>query len=177
MEDNELKLRLAEYLDEHFNPKNSSESRSFGRSCMLGSLGSIGSIGTLHCTVPKIDFNAIFDKTKSETFSEMLSRLVEESGEKTSEIYTRANVDRQLFSKIKKNAYYKPAKDTVVAFALALKLDLDKAKNFFAAAGYTLTTASKRDVIISFFIENEIFDTGKLNDCLHEYDEPALFGR
>ena len=105
-----------------------------------------------------------------------MTRLVEESGEKNSAIYNRAQIDRQLFSRIKKNKNYQPGKDTAVALALALKLDFDKAKDFLASAGFTLTK-SKRDLIISFFIENKIFDVAELNDYLYEYNQPVLFGR
>ena len=124
----------------------------------------------------KINFKKIFEENEAETFSEMMTRLVEESGEKNSAIYNRAQIDRQLFSRIKKNKNYQPGKDTAVALALALKLDFDKAKDFLAAAGFTLTK-SKRDLIISFFIENKIFDVAELNDYLYEYNQPVLFGR
>ena len=124
----------------------------------------------------KINFEKIFEKEEGETFSEMMTRLVEESGEKNSVVYNRAQIDRQLFSRIKRNKNYQPSKDTAVALALALKLDFDKAKDFLATAGYTLTK-SKRDLIISFFMENKIFDTALLNDYLYEYNQPVLFGR
>ena len=124
----------------------------------------------------KFNFKKIFEENEGETFSEMMTRLVAESGEKNSAVYNRAQIDRQLFSRIKKNKNYQPSKDTAVALALALKLDFDKAKDFLAAAGYALTK-SKRDLIISFFIENKIFDVGELNDYLYEYDQPVLLGR
>ena len=124
----------------------------------------------------KINFEKIFEKEEGETFSEMMTRLVQESGEKNSTVYNRAQIDRQLFSRIKKNKNYQPSKDTAVALALGLKLDFDKAKDFLAAAGYTLTK-SKRDLIITFFIENKIFDTALLNDYLYEYDQPVLLDR
>ena len=124
----------------------------------------------------KINFDKIFAENEGETFSEMLMRLVKESGEKNSAIYNRAQVDRQLFSRIKKNKNYKPRKDTAIAFALALKLDFERAKELLAVAGYALTR-SKRDLIIKFFIEQEIFDTALLNDYLHEYTQTILFGR
>lgn len=129
-----------------------------------------------YCLARKIDFDKIFERNKGETFSEMMTRLVEESGEKNSAVYNRAQIDRQLFSRIKKNKDYQPSKDTAVALALALKLKFDKAKDFLASAGYTLTK-SKRDLIISFFIENELFDTNLLNDYLYEYNQPILFSR
>jgi len=124
----------------------------------------------------KINFDKIFEDNVGETFSEMMTRLVEESGEKNSTVYNRAQIDRQLFSRIKKNKNYQPSKDTAVALAIALKLDFDKAKEFLATAGYTLSK-SKRDLIITFFIENKIFDTALLNDYLYEYEQPVLFGR
>lgn len=124
----------------------------------------------------KINFDTIFENNEGETFSEMMTRLVEESGEKISAVYNRAQIDRQLFSKIKNTKDYQPSKDTAVALALALKLDFDKAKDFLASAGYAFTK-SKRDLIISFFIENKIFDTALLNDYLHEYNQPVLFNR
>ena len=128
------------------------------------------------CYYLKINFEKIFAENKGETFSEMLMRLISESGEKNSAVYKRAQIDRQHFSKIKHKKNYQPSKDTAVAFALALKLDVDKAKDFLAAAGYTLSK-SKRDLIISFFIENKIFDTALLNDYLHEYKQTLLFSR
>ncbi|MBQ3335821.1 MAG: hypothetical protein IJG80_00270 [Selenomonadaceae bacterium] len=124
----------------------------------------------------KADFEKFFEEKEGETFSEMMMRLVEESGEKNSAVYKRAQIDRRLFSRIKLNKNYQPSKDTAVALALALKLNVDTAKNFLAAAGYTLTK-SKRDLIITFFIENEIFDTALLNDYLYEYKQPILFSR
>ena len=126
----------------------------------------------------EVDFLKLYAqaKTGGETFSEMLLRLIKESGEKNSAIYNRAQVDRQLFSRIKKNKNYKPRKDTAIAFALALKLDFERAKELLAVAGYVLTR-SKRDLIIKFFIEQEIFDTVLLNDYLHEYKQTILFGR
>ena len=179
----EVKRRLAAYLAEK-------TAAAPSRSIILGkivnlampmSAGALGAVASV--SAPAMLANAfarrLFEKVAKndgETFSEMLLRLVKESGEKNSASYTRANIDRQLFSKIKKNKDYQPGKDTVVALALALKLDFDKAKDFLAAAGYALTN-STRDLIISFFMENKIFDTFLLDDCLAEYKQACLFGR
>lgn len=124
----------------------------------------------------RTDLEDIFAKNKGETFSEMMTRLVEESGEKNSAVYYRAQIDRQLFSRIRNNKEYQPSKDTAVALAIALKLDMAKAKEFLASAGYTLSK-SKRDLIIAFFIENKIFDTNQLNECLYDYNQPILHNR
>ncbi len=179
--DNDIKQKLDAYLAENF-IEVASASTLIKVTSLAGSVkipcAAIGCVGAFGLTGNLA--GKLFDKLKKdadETFSEMLTRLVAESGEKNSAIYNRAQIDRQLFSRIKNNKYYQPSKDTAVALALALKLDFVKAKNFLAAAGYALTNSSKRDMIIAFFLENKIFDTMLLNDCLYEYEQPVLFGR
>ncbi|MBR0261634.1 MAG: hypothetical protein IJQ85_07545 [Selenomonadaceae bacterium] len=170
MDNNGIKQRLDAYIAENF-----LEEKKIPANDAYKCYESFAFGGSHFCR--KINFDKIFEKNKDETFSEKMTRLVEESGEKNSVIYKRAQIDRQLFSRIKKNKDYQPSKDTAVALALALKLNLSKAKDFLASAGYALTNSSKRDVIISFFLENEIFDTDLLNDYLYEYKQPVLFGR
>ncbi len=123
-----------------------------------------------------IDFEDLHEETKGETFSEMLMRLIEESGEKNSAIYTRANIDRRHFSKIAKHKDYKPSKQTVLAFALALKLDFDQTQKLLAAAGYILNKSILSDLIVSFFIEYKIFDVDSANQALYKYNQPLLGG-
>ena len=169
MDNQELRQKLEAYLAENLFEEETAE-------CFAEEVSASYGASAYFCLKTKIDFDKIFEDNESETFSEMMMRLVEESGEKNSAVYNRAQIDRQLFSKIKKNKDYQPSKDTAVALAFALKLDFDKAKDFLASAGYTLTK-SKRDLIISFFIENKIFDTNLLNDYLYEYNQPLLLGR
>ena len=117
------------------------------------------------------------EEESNETFSEMLLRLIKESGKKPSQIYNAADVQRQIYKRIKDNKDYKPSKDTVITFAIALKLDLPTTKKFLETAGFALSKAVKRDVIISCFIENKIFSVIKLNEILHEYGQNVLFKR
>ena len=154
MDNQELKQKLEAYLAENFLEE--------VEECFAEEFPNVYAASASYCLAQEIDFDKIFEKNKGETFSEMMTRLVDESGEKNSAVYNRAQIDRQLFSRIKKNKDYQPSKDTAVALALALKLDITKAKDFLASAGYTLTK-SKRDLIITFFIENKIFDTSLLS--------------
>ncbi len=126
----------------------------------------------------EVDFLKLYSQAKNglETFSEMLMRLIEESGEKNSVIYKRANIDRRHFSKITNHIDYQPSKQTVLAFAIALKLNFENTKSLLAVAGFSLTKSNLADVIVSFFIEYKIFDVDLVNQILYKYNQPLLGG-
>ncbi len=109
-----------------------------------------------------------------ETWQESLFRLIDEKGYKDTEVYKRANIDRKLFSKIRSNVDYQPKKITAVAFALALKLSLDETKDFLARAGYALSPGSRFDLIIEYFIGQEVYETYTINLALFEHKQPLL---
>lgn len=107
-------------------------------------------------------------------FAETLLNLIDQTGKKDSEIYNRANVSRQHFSKIRNNPDYRPTKPTAVAFAIALELDLEQTKDLIGRAGYALTNSSKFDVIIRFFIESGNYNMMDINTALFEFDQALL---
>lgn len=143
-------------------------------------LGKFPVSGDLPCTMradpSMIDFIKLRAEKSAETFSEMLMRLIRESGENNSVIYKRANIDRRHFSKILNHKDYQPSKQTVLAFAIALCLDFGTTNELLASAGFTLTTANLADVIVSFFIECQNFDLFTVNEALHKYKQPLLGG-
>ena len=108
------------------------------------------------------------------TFAETLFKYIDDKGLSDPEVYKRANLDRKLFSKIRKNKNYKPSKNTALALAIALKLNLDETKDFIGKAGYALTHSSKMDIIVEFFIKQNNYDIFELNDVLFYYEEPLL---
>ena len=109
-------------------------------------------------------------------FSETLLRLIDKTGKKDSEIYKKANLSKQHFSKLRNNPDYKPTKQTAIALAIALELDLEQTKDLIGRAGYALTNSSKFDLIICYFIEQRKYNIVEINLALYEFDQSLLGG-
>lgn len=107
-------------------------------------------------------------------FTETLLKLIDRSGKKDSEVYKRANISKQHFSKIRSNLSYRPTKATAVAFAIALELNLEQTNDLIGRAGYTLTNSSRFDVIIQYFIREKNYNMFDINMTLFKYDEMTL---
>ncbi len=125
---------------------------------------------------PKTKQRRLEDVVKNidDTFSEMLLRLIDESGMKDPEVYKKANVTKQTFSKIRNNIAYNPTKPTVLAFAIALELSLDDTTDLLKRAGFALSKSHRFDIIISYFIEIENYNIFEINEALFAYDENLL---
>ena len=109
-----------------------------------------------------------------ETFQEKLLRLIDERGLTDAQVYKKANLDRKLFSKIRKNKEYHPSKATALAFAVALGLNLDETADLLGRAGFALSPSSRFDLIVSFCIEHEMDNIMDVNAILFEYEQPLL---
>ena len=110
----------------------------------------------------------------SDTFQQYLLFLMDEKGLSPTEVYKRAIITKQLFSKIKVNSNYHPDKATAMRLCVGAKLNIDETKDLLARAGYALSPCDKRDIIFSFFIENNVYDMIEIDIVLQEHGLPCF---
>ena len=107
-------------------------------------------------------------------FTTTLLALIDHKGMQDTEVYKRAHISRQLFSRIRSDANYRPAKETVLALAVGLQLNPEEARDLLERAGFALSRSSKRDVIVEYFLEKGIYNIMDINAALHEFDQALL---
>jgi len=162
------------YIDEHMLPR---------RNRILENCDDLGYNDVFSESISDKNMAPVKPKKKSlddvishldETFSETLLRIIDERGLKDPEVYKKANVTKQTFSKIRNNSHYNPTKQTVLAFAIALQLNLDEAKDLLLKSGYALSNSNRFDLIMGFFFESKNYNIYEINAVLFEYDQNLL---
>ena len=113
-------------------------------------------------------------RQRDDTFPVLLMKLMDQKGMDDVVCYKKANVSKNTYWKIRTQASYKPSKPTVLAFAIALELNMEETEALLKSAGFALSGSSIFDRIIQFFIENEDYDIFEINAALYQYDQQTL---
>lgn len=86
----------------------------------------------------------------------------------TVECYTRANVDRKLFSKIMTHEGYVPRKEIALALILTLRPSPCERDELLRSLGYSLSESNEYDLIVRYCSEHGIFNIDEINGYLYK---------
>ena len=136
------------------------------------------------CPMPEIAFEKseacpssleeLLRSQRESSFTEYLLDLLRERGGKDSEVYKRAEISRQLFSKILNRTDYQPTKSTAIQLAIGLQLDLAQTQKLLGKAGFALTRSSRADLVVQYCIQRKIYSVTFINEALWDLGLPPL---
>ena len=117
---------------------------------------------------------AAWIEQQDDSFAVLLLKLIEQKGMTDVQCYKKANVTKGTFWKINNDPKYRPSKATVIAFAIALELDMQETENLLRTVGFSLSNSNTFDKIIQFYILNGTYDIFEINAALFRYDQACL---
>ena len=120
------------------------------------------------------DITKYLNQNKSLSFNQLLFSYIDRSGLTDAEVYKKVYIDRKLFSKIRCDENYIPRKNNIIKLGIALSLNKTELSLLLNSAGYSLSTTNNFDLIISFCVENGIYDIDVINDYLYNFGGTVL---
>ncbi len=104
------------------------------------------------------------------SFSQVFLDIVAEKDLSSIEVYTKAHIDRRLYSKMKTDYCYRPNKNTAIKLCFALDLSFEEAEVLLKKAGFALMKWDPFDLAIAYCFQHGITDIDIVNEILTELD-------
>ncbi len=118
--------------------------------------------------------------SKSDGFVEKLLHYINLKNMTNAQVYNKAGIKPDCFSKIISGKTKRAEKNTVISLIFALQLNLEEAEDLLASAQYALLDDNKSDIIIRFCLENstpkDYCTIDDVNKALAAYNVPLIGG-
>ena len=133
------------------------------------------SLSGICCSHYSVLPNAIIEAIASKKSDKLaiykkLCKYCEERNIKPSTLYKQAGVSRNTWSKLglAEETGYVPSKNTLLQFAIALKLPLNETQELLKLGGYAFSPDDDFDIIVAACIEYGYYDIDSINDILYD---------
>lgn len=110
----------------------------------------------------------IRDISRKHTFAKTLRAILPKYKETAESVGEKLDIEPRIWKKIAKGKLY-PEKCTVLATALVCGLRASDLQSLINVCGFSLDKASVRDVVVSYLVEQKIFNAEMRDRCLSEY--------
>ncbi|RFU68562.1 hypothetical protein [Bacillus sp. V59.32b] len=130
----------------------------------------------IHQDIHNLELEDFIKTNRKPSLKEVLFSFIDQTGASDPEIYNKVGIDRKLFSKIRTNPNYRPGKNTIIALALALELNIEEADTLLSSAGYSLSDSDTYDLVIQFCLEKKIYTIHDVNQALDYFSLKPLIG-
>ena len=91
---------------------------------------------------------------------------------KESQVYLKGNIDRRVYSNLKKaDKYFRPYKSTALSFCIALELTISEAEELLNLAGYRFEATNLTDQVVKCCLEMGIYSADEVNGYINEFAE------
>lgn len=159
--DNDKLLKIKQYIEVNYTPglKEKVKCKNSTGICASESYGLYEDLPNLKRRVQ----NNLDDTWQTALFDIIDHKLLD-----AVEVYKRACLTKQTFSKIRNDPEYHPDKDTAVRLCIGLKLNIDESLDLLSKAGYTLSKSIERDLVVMYFIENKEYDIIAIDTVFEE---------
>lgn len=105
---------------------------------------------------------------KKKTFARLLPEILARCGETKESAGEKLTIERLYWTKLVKGKLY-PEKGTVIALALACRMQLEDLGTLLRACEFSFDHTNVRDVVVEYMLVQKIFNPDMVDACLREY--------
>lgn len=157
---------INKYLKENYMPLPKGMNFSIGKTSLEEKSDKYaGIIGAIRYNIDKL-FNQL---ELQGTFGQYVRDLIRQKGLNEVEVYKKAQIDKRLFSNLRRYKNYTTNVRTIWALAFAMEMNLEEVENLMLKAGYNFASYDKESIIIKCCFENHLHDLFLVNEILYEY--------